>query len=696
MNPISKFLWSAGIVSLMATKAFATGFTVTTLSDAGAGSLRQAIINANADLTSTTAAPHTITFTGAGIGQINLASALPAITNHVNINGGTLGTVIVDAGNSAIVPHFLFNAANCSGSIIQNIVMNNGGTGSAINIASPAIQVTVQNCRIGTNAAGTASVRQIMGIKIDGAADGGHTISNNQISGTITQAIWLSNSINNTISNNQIGLDVTGTTSIPVTSDGISLNSSSNYNIIDKNVISGCIGSGILITTSSHNTITGNYIGTDITGLHALGNNWDGIGLLNGSNYNMIGGTTAAARNICCAGVSGIASGIAIKSDVGAASSYNTVINNYCGVGSDGTTALGNTNYGIYMGYHTATNNVIGRPGFGNVVANNHNGAIYLEETTTQNNSIRGNSIYCNGPGTPPAAGQANIGIALNGAANTNLAAPVINSSSTTTNIFGSGLGANDTVDLYYIDGCRGCTYPNGKTYIGTAIANASGNWSYTGGVTTSSLVTVTVTQHNGSTLPGNTSQFSNCSVSLPLPVDLISFTATNTNHGIVLSWATSDEKNNDYFLVEKSTDGIHFETIGKVDGHGNSNAYLSYSYTDQSTETGIVYYRLKQVDFDTRSAYSAVASVNITSTPSVYVYPSPVSSGNDVQVKINGIGEDESVTIEVIDVPGQSVLNYSGKGSVHSLSSSALAKGFYSVVIKASGLVQTTKLVVQ
>src|SRR6266403_2616591 len=102
--------------------SFATAFVVSSTADAGANTLRQAITNANTDLTATTGAPHTITFTGAGIGQINLATSLPAITNHVSINGGTLGTVIINGGNTATVSQgILYSALNCAGSVFQNM-----------------------------------------------------------------------------------------------------------------------------------------------------------------------------------------------------------------------------------------------------------------------------------------------------------------------------------------------------------------------------------------------------------------------------------------------------------------------------------------------------------------------------------------------------------------------------------------------
>lgn len=675
--------------------SFATAFVVTSIADSGAGTLRQAIINANADLSSTTAAPHLITFSGAGIGTITLATSLPAIVNHVSINGGTLGTVIINGGNSAAVSQgILYNALKCSGSVFQKIVVNNcgGPVGVGVYIQSPAISVTITNCRIGTNAAGSAAVPNQIGLKIDGVADGGHTISNNIISGNIQVGLILSNSINNVISSNYVGLDATGANAMGNTGNGIFLNGSCNFNTLDKNVVSSNTGGGILLSLSSHNTITGNICGLDQSGMVSRGNQWDGIGLINGSNYNMIGGKTTAARNICSGGVSAIASGIAIKSDVGATSSNNTVLNNYCGVGSDGTTAIGNANYGIYLGYINATNNVIGIPGFGNVIANNANGAVYLENAGTINNSIRGNSIYCNGPGTAPAAGQSNVGIELN-AANTALAAPTINAGSIASNVYGSGLSPGDTVDLYYIDACRGCIYPNGKTYIGMAIANASGAWSYTGGVVLNSKVTVTVTKYNVSNLPGNTSPFSSCSVTLP--VTLVSFTAFYNGNHVDLSWVTATEINNKYFEIERSQDGKNFEAIGKVDGAGNHQGYLNYDFVDPSSLTGVVYYRLKQVDVDGTSAYSAIRVVSILSGEQVIVYPTPANAGEDIHVVISNQTEAEPVTIELMDMLGKIVLSYTGEGSSHVLHQASLAKGIYLVLVRKSLTTTTTKIII-
>jgi parallel beta-helix repeat protein len=694
MNTAIKLSFLLSMLFLSA-DAFATAFSVTSTADAGAGTLRQAIINANADLTSTTGAPHLITFAGAGIGTINLTTNLPAITNHISINGGTLGNVIINGGNSAAVPQgMLYSAANCSGSVLRNMVINNcgGPVGVGVYIQSPAISVTITNCRIGTNAAGTVAVPNQIGIRIDGAANGGHTISNNVISGNIQVGLIMANTINNTISGNIVGLTANGATALGNLGNGIFLNGACNFNTLHQNVVSANTGGGILLSQSSRNTITGNYCGLDQTGMIARGNQWDGIGLINGSNYNRIGGTTAAARNVCSGGISAIASGIAIKSDVGATSSNNTVLNNYCGVGSDGTTAIGNANYGIYLGYINATNNVIGIPGFGNVIAYNAKGAVYLENAGTINNSIRGNSIYCNGPGTAPGAGQSNVGIQLN-TANTGLAAPTINAGSNASNVYGAGLSQGDTIDLYYIDACRGCVYPNGKTYIATVIADAAGAWSYTGGVVLNSQVTATVTKRNGSNLPGNTSPFSPCSVTLP--VTLVSFTAFYNGSHVDLSWATATEINNNYFDIERSLDGKNFEAVGRVDGAGNHQGYLTYDFVDHSSLSGLVYYRLKQVDVDGTFAYSFIRVVSILSSEQIIIYPTPAHAGEEIHVLISNQTHDTPVTIEVRDMLGKMVYSYIGVGSSHVLHQT-LSKGIYLVNLKKSNTNTTAKIIIQ
>ena len=96
-----------------------------------------------------------------------------------------------------------------------------------------------------------------------------------------------------------------------------------------------------------------------------------------------------------------------------------------------------------------------------------------------------------------------------------------------------------------------------------------------------------------------------------PLPIELLSFTGEKSNNSNLLKWTTASEKNNDYFTIEKTTDGISFENIGKITGAGNSIYQNSYSLIDQNVEPVINYYRLKQTDFDAKHTYSNVISID-------------------------------------------------------------------------------------
>ena len=91
---------------------------------------------------------------------------------------------------------------------------------------------------------------------------------------------------------------------------------------------------------------------------------------------------------------------------------------------------------------------------------------------------------------------------------------------------------------------------------------------------------------------------------STPLPVTLLNFEVDCENGFTVLNWSTASEINNDYFVIEKSTDAINFFPIATVQGNGNSNTVLSYTYTDETPNYATTYYRLKQVDFDGKFEY--------------------------------------------------------------------------------------------
>jgi len=100
----------------------------------------------------------------------------------------------------------------------------------------------------------------------------------------------------------------------------------------------------------------------------------------------------------------------------------------------------------------------------------------------------------------------------------------------------------------------------------------------------------------------GPIENFVNNGGSSPLPITLVSFEIKEVNETVEISWVTSSEENNDYFTIERSVDGTHYEIMNKVNGAGNSNEIKQYTIVDKNPMTGQLYYRLSQTDFDGKS----------------------------------------------------------------------------------------------
>jgi len=126
------------------------------------------------------------------------------------------------------------------------------------------------------------------------------------------------------------------------------------------------------------------------------------------------------------------------------------------------------------------------------------------------------------------------------------------------------------------------------------------------------------------------------CPLNFTLPVELTYFSATALpGKQVQLEWITASEINNDYFIIEKSMDGMYFEKIDRINGAGNSTAVLKYSYTDKTvTDARIIYYRLRQVDYNGTNDFSKIIPVAI----------------NDKSLEmINTIVDRENHTIKII-----------------------------------------------
>jgi len=120
------------------------------------------------------------------------------------------------------------------------------------------------------------------------------------------------------------------------------------------------------------------------------------------------------------------------------------------------------------------------------------------------------------------------------------------------------------------------------------------------------------------------------------LPVELVEFNAEYNGNGVDIKWVTLTEINNEKFEVMKSDDGINFTVISTVDGAGNSNTPVNYSVTDENPGSGIVYYKLNQIDFDGQSHSSPIIKVEIEKHSfTVDIYPNPVNSRESIKINI-------------------------------------------------------------
>ena len=269
----------------------------------------------------------------------------------------------------------------------------------------------MQGNYIGTDQSGTQPLgNRGNGIFVLNALDnligGSESGAGNLISGNLGNGIEIngSGSTGNAVQGDFIGLDVTGTHALPNASDGVVVAGASS-NLIGgtsaaaRNVVSGNVGNGVTVSNATRIVILGNFIGTDAAGTHALGNAADGV-LLNTAASNTIGGTTPEARNI----LSGNSvAGVEIR---GGGSSLNLVEGNYIGTDTSGEASLANL-VGVFI--NAASNNAIGGtdPGAGNLISGNSNPqgsgvGVQILGFGATGNLVQGNLIGTDATGTLP------------------------------------------------------------------------------------------------------------------------------------------------------------------------------------------------------------------------------------------------------------------------------------------------------
>ncbi|HSZ55212.1 MAG TPA: hypothetical protein VK797_06095 [Tepidisphaeraceae bacterium] len=422
-----------------------TTYPVTTTADSGAGSLRQAILNAN-----THTGLDTISFqlTGSGVHTISPASPLPAITDPVIIDGSTqtgytnAPLIQIDGASAGTSVDGLDILGG--GSTINALIINNFN-GDGISIYNGLGNNIVENCYLGTGPAGAAAAPNFYdGVAISGGSSS-NQILNNLISGNGTNSssdspgidIFGTGTDSNTISGNEIGTDITGTKALG-NSGGVIISTGASFNTVSNNLISAngltdqFPGIQIWGSGANSNVVIGNKIGTDITGSKALGNGGVGILINDGAQSNRVGTNgdgvnDAAERNIISAnGVGMQYPGVQIA-DPG--TNNNIVAGNYIGTDLTGTLPLGNGGVGVLINNGAQSNRVgvssadTDPAGERNIISANGAGVNFpgvdLSDSNTNDNIVAGNFIGTDVNGTHP-LGNGGQGVLIQNGAQSN------------------------------------------------------------------------------------------------------------------------------------------------------------------------------------------------------------------------------------------------------------------------------------
>jgi hypothetical protein len=383
---------------------------VTSTSNAGVGTLRQAILDAN-----TSPGPDTIAFAipGGGVHTITPTSALPPVIDAVVIDGYTQPGASPDtapAGNDAVlVIELSGDAAGAAdglsivggNSTIQGLVVNRWEL-NGIRLATNGNNLVTGNF-IGTDPTGTQERgNQFSGVTVVFASSMNNVIADNVISGNGTGVSTAGPGDQATqIVRNLIGTDGAGTGAVP-NANGVVISAGNNViggaALSDGNVISGNSGAGVVIdsTNAAGCRVFGNRIGTDVTGLSPLPNEHTGVAVSNTLDVRIGGASIGNGNVISGNGDLGIA--ISTSSDI-------VVENNLIGTDATGIAPLGNGVSGAPFGgvyLSDSTDCRIGGPLAGNTIAfNDGNGVTIFSFGATDGNSVRSNRIYSNARRSP-------------------------------------------------------------------------------------------------------------------------------------------------------------------------------------------------------------------------------------------------------------------------------------------------------
>ena len=401
--------------------AWATNYVVTNTNDSGAGSLRQAITDANSGFIGN----HTISFnipfsdsgydSVAGTFTIHLQSELPyfLLAGNITIDGTTQATAQGNTnpfGPEIVIDCDTLNLMSCfriasAGITIKGLVIGGFQYGVLMFGANGG---SVRDCYIGVAADGRTPFPNTYGIGLSGGTYGSYnlgyahnvTIAGNVISGNTSAGIVMegSGTRGNIVTGNRIGVRANGDSACG-NHYGIIVMTNANANRIggttaaERNIISANAEIGVYIESADSNVVCGNYIGVDATGTYNFEYAPDSAMQANGveinttGKHNLIGGSTAAERNII--------SGNRVYGCIYYGNcSYNNIAGNYIGTDVTGTVAIPNAT-GICVD-GSSNHNIMEN----NLLSGNRSYGLFIVTRGTDANIFRGNKVGVDATGT--------------------------------------------------------------------------------------------------------------------------------------------------------------------------------------------------------------------------------------------------------------------------------------------------------
>lgn len=259
----------------------------------------------------------------------------------------------------------------------------------------------------------------------------------------------------------------------------------------------------------------------------------------------------------------------------------------------------------------------------------------------------------------------------------------ITSSHAVTANVTFTYRGIENTLSSPYNTGNIGAQHWNGTGWdapIGSAPAVSSG----TGAVTANGLSTF--------------SPWVLASVTAPLPIELTDFSANCVDNHIVIYWTTSSEHNNAYFTLEKSFDGHNFTDIVTINGAGNSQTTHHYHYSDNTDNNRVVYYRLRQTDFN---GYSKTFNALSVQPCEHQINEVKVNNTQEGQVSVVfTLQQAEQFSIQIYDMRGRLVksdqLMIEKEFDSRTMDTRGLEEAYYMLLLQSNSVQKIQKIYVK